>query len=72
MSWTSDNEYSWKMKRNSLESQFNSLKDQYTQTIKTDVNNMSKLNEIEAQMTSIREELSRLGIVIKDAMEDLR
>ena len=72
MSWTSDNEYSWKMKRNALESQFNSLKDQYTQTIKTDVDNMSKLNEIEAQMTNIREELSRLGIVIKDALEDLR
>ena len=72
MSWTSDNEYSWKMKRNALESQFNSLKEQYTQTIKTDVDNMSKLNEIEAQMTNIREELSRLGIVIKDALEDLR
>ena len=72
MSWTSDNEYSWKMKRNSLESQFNSLKEQYTQTIRTDVDNLSKLNEIEAQMTNIREELSRLGIVIKDALEDLR
>ena len=72
MSWTTENEQSWKMKRTFLESQFNSLKEQYTRTIQTDVDNMSKLNEIEAQMTNVREELSRLGLVIKDALEDLR
>ena len=72
MSWTTENEQSWKMRRTFLESQFTSLKEQYVRTIQTDVDNMTRLNEIEAQMTSTREELSRLGLVIKDALEDLR
>lgn len=72
MSWTKDNEKSWKQKRNALEGQFNNLKEQLTQTIQRDPNDITAINSLELQMTSTREELSGLGIVLKDALEDLR
>jgi TolA-binding protein len=72
MSWTATNENSWKMKRDTLEGRFNYLKELLTQTIQRNPDDMNAINGLEAQMTSIREELSGLGIVLKDALEDLR
>ena len=72
MSWTATNENSWKQKRDTLEGRFNYLKGLLTQTIQRDPNDITAINGLESQMTSTREELSGLGFVLKDALEDLR
>jgi hypothetical protein len=72
MSWTTENEYSWRIRRDNLESTFNSLLEQYKQAISGDPDNITRRNALEAQITSTREELSKLGYVLKDALEDLR
>ena len=72
MSWTATNENSWKQKRDTLEGRFNYLKDMLIQTIQRNPDDITAINGLESQMTSTREELSGLGIVLKDALEDLR
>ena len=72
MSWTTENEYSWQTKRRILEDQFNSLLGHYKQVVTGDPTNITQHNALEAQMTSLREELSQLGYVLKDALEELR
>lgn len=72
MSWTAENEYSWRIRRDNLEAQFNSLLEQYKQAVSGDPDNITRHNALEAQMTSTREELSQLGYVLKDSLEDLR
>jgi hypothetical protein len=72
MSWTAANENSWKQKRDTLEGQFNYLKGLLTQTIQRNPDDITAINGLESQMTSAREELSGLGIVLKDSLEDLR
>jgi hypothetical protein len=72
MSWTPTQFFFWQSSRNTLEERFNNLKDQYVDTIQKETGNVTKLNFIASQMTATREELSRVSIIIKDALEDLR
>jgi len=72
MSWTPENEYTWRSRRDNLESTFNSLLEQYKQAVSGDPDNITRHNSLEAQLTSAREELSKLGYVLKDSLEDLR
>ena len=72
MSWTTENERSWRSRRDNLESTFQSLLEQYKQAISGDPINITRHNALAAQMTSVREELSQIGYVLKDSLEDLR
>jgi hypothetical protein len=72
MSWTTENERSWRGRRDNLESSFKSLLEQYKQAVSGDPGNVIRHNALAAQMTTTREELSQLGYVLKDSLEDLR
>jgi hypothetical protein len=72
MSWTPNQQSNWQSLRNNIEARFQTVKDQYIDSAQRTPDDMIKLNFLEGQMSSAREELSRLIVVVKDSLEDVR